>query len=64
MNIQLNKFEKTRLLSSRALELSKGATPKIDLEKENLQITLSRDLIKIAEMEYEQGLLELEIVEG
>ena len=61
--IQLNKFEKTRLLSSRALELSKGAQPLIDLKKEKLSITLSRDLIKIAQLEYDQGLLELEIVQ-
>lgn len=64
MEKKLNKFEKARLLSSRALELSKGAVSKIDLEKEGLSITLSRDLIRIAQIEYEQGLLELEIVQG
>ena len=45
----LNKFEKSRLLGSRALELSKGAQPLVDVE--GLNILLSRDLIKIAQLE-------------
>lgn len=58
----LNKFEKSRLLGARALELSKGAKPRIDIEKEGLTILLSRDLIKIAQLEYERGLLELKVI--
>ena len=58
----LNKFEKARLLAARALELSKGANTQIDIEKEGLDIKLSRDLIKIAELEYQRDMLELEVV--
>ena len=43
--INLNKFEKTRLLSARALELAEGDTPKVKVEK---GVKLSRDWIKIA----------------
>ncbi len=56
----LNKFEKSRLLGSRALELSKGAQPLVDVE--GLNILLSRDLIKIAQLEYEQGKLDLQVL--
>lgn len=62
MEKKLNKFEKSRLLGARALELSKGAKPKIDLEKEGLTIMLSRDLIKVAQIEYERGLLDLKVI--
>ena len=60
----LNKFEKSRLLGARALELSKGANPLVDYEKEGLSILLSRDLIRIAELEYKEGKLDLEIVQS
>lgn len=56
----LNKFEKSRLLGARALELSKGAEPLVDIE--GLNVLLSRDLIKIAQMEFDQGKLDLEIL--
>lgn len=60
---KLNKFEKTRLLSARAMELENGAKPKIDLEKYGLSMKLSRDCIKVAEKEFEEGKLELELYE-
>ena len=56
--MKLNKFEKTRILSARALEIANGAKPKIDID---LKGKLNRDYVKIAEMELEQGKLELEI---
>jgi len=56
--INLNKFEKTRLLSARALELAEGDTPKVKVEK---GVKLSRDWIKIAQKELDAGKLELEI---
>lgn len=59
---KLNKFEMSRLLGARALELSKGAKPKIDVEKEGLNIFLSRDLVKVAKIEFEQGLLDLKVI--
>ena len=60
---KLNKFEMSRLLGARALELSRGAKPMIDLEEEKLSTFLSRDLVEIAKIEYERGLLELKIVQ-
>ncbi|MCH8520047.1 MAG: DNA-directed RNA polymerase subunit omega [Nanoarchaeota archaeon] len=62
MEKKLNKFEKSRLLGARALELSKGAKPKIDIEKEGINIMLSRDLIKVAQIEYDRGLLDLKVI--
>lgn len=58
---KLNKFDETRLFSARALELANGATPKIDLEKEGLESKFSRDYVKVAQKEYELGLLDLEL---
>ena len=58
-DLKLSKFEKARLLSARALEISKGAKPKIDLED---KVFLSKDYVKIAELELEKGLLDLEIL--
>ncbi len=55
----LNKFEKTRLISARADELANGAKPKIDVpEGKNL---VTRDYSRIAEEELNAGVLELEI---
>lgn len=58
---RLNKFERTRLLSARALELEKGAPAKVDISLFKKPL-LSKDYIKIAEKELEEGVLELEIV--
>lgn len=57
----MNKFERTRLLSARAAEIAAGAIPKIDLEKEGLAATYSRDYVKVAQREYELGVLDLEL---
>ena len=55
---KLNKFEKARLLSARALELSEGDKPTIKTTK---GVKLTKDYVKIAEEEYNQGKLNLEI---
>lgn len=55
---KLNKFEMTRLLSARALELSKGDKPKVDIDE---KMMLSNDYVKIAQKEYEEDALDLEI---
>lgn len=57
---KINKFEMTRLLSARALELAEGDKPKIKVPKE-MKNVLSQDYVKIAEMEYDQGKLDLEL---
>lgn len=54
----MNKFDNTRLLSARAYELSVGAKPKVDI---GAGVLLGRDYIKIAQREFEEGLLDLEI---
>lgn len=59
----LSKFEKTRLLSARALELENGAEAKIDLKKHGIEPKFSRDHIKVAEIEFDEGKLDLELYE-
>jgi DNA-directed RNA polymerase subunit K/omega len=54
----LNKFERARLLSARALELSKGDKPKVKLVK---KANISKDYVLIAEQELAEGKLDLEI---
>lgn len=56
---KLNKFEKTRLLSARALELAFGSKPTIKIKKEDNQLT--KDYVKIAEAELAKDKLELDI---
>ncbi len=55
---KLNKFEKTRLLSARALELAQGDKPKVKVSK---GVKISKDYVKIAQEEYDKGKLELEV---
>ena len=60
----LNKFEFTRLLSSRAFELSKGDKPKVDITKIkgiNPKKILSKDYVQIAKQEFYEDKIELEI---
>lgn len=58
---KLTRYEKARLIGARALEISMGAPVKIKLnEKELLEINYNP--IKIAEIEYEKGVLPLSIV--
>ena len=58
MEKRLNKFEETKLLASRALELSKGAKPKVNLKEEELK---KLSYYEIAKLELEEGVLDLEI---
>ena len=55
---KLNKFEKARLLSARALELAQGDKPKVKVSK---GVKISKDYVKIAREEYEKGKLDLEV---
>ena len=59
-NKKLNKFEMTRLLSARARELEAGAKPLVDISEFEKPI-LSKDYIRIAEKEFKEGKLDLEI---
>lgn len=49
------RFEKARLIGSRALQISMGATPAVEFDPEE-------DSIKIAIREYEEGVLPLDAV--
>ncbi|AWX31894.1 MAG: DNA-directed RNA polymerase subunit K [Methanosphaera sp.] len=49
------RFEKARLIGSRALQISMGATPLVDFD-------VNEDSIKIAIREYEEGVLPLDAV--
>lgn len=62
--MEANKFEQTRLLSARALELAEGDKPKVEVPKEMQGKLMSKDYVKIAEMELEQGLLDLEVYDN
>jgi len=57
---ELNKFERARLLSARAQELAAGAEPKVKIPKKDLAKIVN--YTKIAEMEFEKGKLELEVL--
>ena len=59
---KLNKFEVTRLLSARALEISKGAKTKVKLEKRGKEDPLlSKDYVAVAKDEYDNNKIELEV---
>lgn len=53
---QYTKYEKARILGARALQISASAPILIKLSKEELE-KLNFDPIKIAELEFEQGVL-------
>lgn len=59
----LSKFEFTKLLSARGLELENGAKPKFDPSEIGLEHgkILSKDYVKIAKEEYYRDLLDLEV---
>ena len=53
---RLTRFERARIISARALQLSMGAPPLIDVSKVN-----EKDPIVIAEMELEAGVLPITV---
>lgn len=57
---EYTKYEKARMLGSRALQISMGAPILIKLTKEQLEQT-SYDPLKIAEIEYEKGVLPITV---
>ncbi len=54
--IQYTKYEKARMIGSRALQLSMGAPALIKLSEEELK-QIKYNPIRIAEMEFEAGVL-------
>lgn len=49
---EYTRFEKARMIGARALQIARGATPMVKVE-------LIKDPIRIAEMEFEQGVIPL-----
>jgi DNA-directed RNA polymerase subunit K/omega len=56
---KLNKFEKTRLLSARAEEIAAGDKPNIKIADKNKVLT--QDYVKIAQKEFDEDKLDLEV---
>lgn len=54
------KYEKARILGSRALQLSMGAPFLVKLSKEDLE-RIKYDPLEIARMEFEQGIIPLTV---
>ncbi len=53
---QYNKYEKTRVIGARALQLSMGAPLVLQLTEQELE-ALGYDVLKIAEKEFEAGVI-------
>jgi DNA-directed RNA polymerase subunit K len=59
-NMVYTKYEKARMIGSRALQISSGAPFMIKLDKEDLE-KIQFDPLKIAKLEFDAGLLPIEI---
>ena len=59
-NLKYTKYEKARMVGSRALQLSQGAPFLLKLSEEDLN-KISFDVIKIALMEFENGIIPITI---
>lgn len=57
---KFTKYERARILGARSLQISMGAPPLIELNAELLQ-KLSYDPLKIAEIEFEKGLVPITV---
>ena len=56
---KMNKFETTRILTARALELQHGAKARVEIPEG--KVLLEKDYVEIAKKELEANLLDLEI---
>lgn len=57
---RLTKFEKARLIGSRALQISQGAPFLLKFSKKDLE-KMNYDVIELAKKEFEAGVLPIEI---
>lgn len=55
------KYEKARMIGSRALQISQGAPLLIELKEEELQ-TIGYNPVKIARMEFDAGLIPMSVI--
>ena len=61
MNDKMTKYEKARILGSRALQIAMGAPFLVDLKTEDLE-RLRYNPIEIAKLELEKGVIPIAIV--
>lgn len=57
---KLTKFEKSRILGSRALQLSMGAPFLVDISEEKLE-SINYNPVEIAKIEYAEGVIPMQI---
>ncbi len=60
MEERVTRFERARILGSRALQISMGAPFLVKLSKEDLE-AIGYDPVKIAKLEYEKGLIPMSV---
>ncbi|MBT3408952.1 DNA-directed RNA polymerase subunit K [Candidatus Woesearchaeota archaeon] len=53
---KLTKYEKTKIISARALAISEGAVPKVELTEEDLK-RINYSPVKIALLEFEKDVI-------
>lgn len=58
--MNLTKYEKARIIGARALQLAMGAPMLLKMKKEELE-QVNYNTVKIATMEYDQGVLPISI---
>ncbi len=58
--MKYTRFEKARLIGARALQIAQGAPFMIDLKEKDLE-AIRFNPIEIAKMEYEKGLIPIDI---
>ncbi|MFA6888413.1 MAG: DNA-directed RNA polymerase subunit K [Candidatus Woesearchaeota archaeon] len=58
--MKYTRFEKARLIGARALQIAQGAPFMIELKEKDLE-AIRFNPIEIAKMEYEKGLIPIEI---
>jgi len=58
---EFTKFEKARVIGSRALQISHGARPLVELDEKTLE-ELKYNPIEIAKLEFEKGVLPISII--
>lgn len=57
---KLTKFEKSRIIGSRALQLSMGAPFLVELSEEKLE-SINYNPVEIAKIEYKEGVIPMQI---
>ncbi len=55
-----SRFEKARMIGSRALQIGMGAKPLVDLKEKDLK-KIKYNPIEIAKMEFNEGLIPIEV---